>query len=68
MLGEETDGVFFFVLAALGLCNAWASLAVVCGFNHPTAWGNLSSPPRDLICVPCRGRLILNHWTTSEIP
>ena len=27
-----------------------------------------SSLTRDGYCVPCIGRLILNHWNTSEVP
>ena len=30
--------------------------------------GDLSSPIRDRICIPCTGRQILNHWTTTEVP
>ena len=29
---------------------------------------DLSSSTRDLIHVPCIARLILNHWTTKEVP
>ena len=29
---------------------------------------DLSSPTRDWTCVPCFGRLSLNHWATKEAP
>lgn len=31
-------------------------------------WRVLSSWTTDQTCVPCSGRLILNHWTSQELP
>ena len=28
---------------------------------------DLSSPTREQTCVPCIGRQVLSHWTTSEV-
>ena len=44
---------FFFFLAVLGL--------------HGGMW-DLSSWTRIRICIPCIGRWIFNHWTTSKVP
>ena len=35
------------------------------GFVAPWHWG--PSQTRDPTCIPCIGRLILNHWTSKEI-
>ena len=45
-----------------------ASVAVACGlscFAHSMC--GLSSLSRDQTRVPCVGRQILNHWTTTEV-
>ena len=46
--------------AGFSSCNTRARLAC-------STW-DLSSPTRDGTLVPCIGRWILNHWTTSEVP
>ena len=60
------------VLAAASriFCCSRASFSVVVlGLSScPEACGNLSSPIRDQTCIPCIGRLILNHWTAMEVP
>ena len=43
------------------------------GFSSCGTWALFSpqhvesSPTRDWTCVPCFGRRILNHWTTTEV-
>ena len=37
------------------------------GFSHCAPQHMESSWTRDLTCVPCIGRQILNHWTTREV-
>ena len=45
------------------------SLVVIQGFLQlPRAKWDLNSSTRDRTCIPCIGRLILNHWTTREVP
>ena len=44
----------------------WASVVVAHGVVAPWLVG--SSQTRDWTPVPCIGRWLLNHWTTSEVP
>ena len=45
------------------------SLLVMQGFLQlPRAKWDLNSSTKDRTCIPCIGRLILNHWTTREVP
>ena len=79
LLKLTSPGIFFFFnfylflfSAVLGLgCGVQASL---CGGLSPLQSMGLiavrhveSSQTRDRICVPCIGRLLLNHWTTREV-
>ena len=50
-----------------GLQSTWASVVAVYRLRCFMAW-DLSSPTRDLTCIPCIARWILNYWTTREIP
>ena len=69
--------VGFSLVVVHGLCSLWhaGSLVVAHGLRScgaraslPRGMWDLSSPTRDRTCVPCIGRHILNHWTTSEVP
>ena len=44
------------------------SVVVARGLSCPAALEDLSSPTRDRTRVPCIGRQIIYHWTTSEVP
>ena len=50
----------FVVVHRLSSCGAQASLRL-------SMW-DPSSATRDLACIPCLARQILNHWTTKEVP
>ena len=52
--------------AVLGLsCSMW-DLSLLC-MSSDAQW-DLSSLTRDQTRTPCTGTLILNHWTTREVP
>ena len=43
----------------------WASVFLVLRLSSPRY---MKSPKaRDLTCVPCIGKRILNHWNTKEV-
>ena len=64
-------------------CGGWASHCVGCscgtqavghvgsvgssGALAETPWHKRSSLTRDRTCVPCIGKWVLNHWSTSEL-
>ena len=56
----------------LSICDIWVpehrlSSYGILAYLLCGTW-DLSSPTRDQTHVPCIGRQILNHWTTSEVP
>ena len=65
--------------AGFSCCRAWALGCL--GFSKWGVWDQQlwctslvatwhvkSSQTRDQTCVPCIGRWLLNHWTTTEVP
>ena len=69
-----------FSLGSFSCCREWAlgppdSLVVSLGLYsagwvvaHSLGSCHISFRTRDLTCVPCICRQILNHWTTCEVP
>ena len=61
----EACGLFFGVHGLLSNCHASdgkGSVAVVYRLSCLKACRSL------FLCIPCNGRLILNHWSAREVP